>query len=280
MIGVSLNLLSPAADTTFETMHERGFSFANLINNALIPALNMLIDLFRASAWAVENLIIPGIFRAGEGVKYLLNNSEAVKGTLFLVAAVLYPIPALIFGMVSATDSWGIAARGLVETFQVVRAIVQTIGNIMEAVGLATNSVGRGFVPPDSIPRPATPSYVSHVNRTLDDDEDRDFNPFRHGGPSYVTDTGGARTEQSPIQIQMARAGGGNLTPTGNLGGQNIDDLITALRDNTAATQRNSAHTPTGGTVPGPYAPPREPDYEREIETSMERRGVVPYLSR
>lgn len=276
MIGVSLNLLDPAAQTSFETMNQRGYSFANLINNVIVPGMNLLVDIFRGGAWLVENAILPAIFKAGEATKYLLNNWEGVKGILFLTALILYPIPMAILGIIAMTNSWELASQGVLAIFRTIADVVGFIGSVMGVVGSGISGIGRGFVPPDSTPQEPNPSYVSYVSRTMDDDRHRNFNPYENGGPTYVHDTGGASTVQSPtpIQVRMAQAGGGTLTPTGN----NVltPEQMSAIAEGIARAQRGAPapRSADSAPVPGPYVPPPV-DHEALYDSVLDRRGGV-----
>ena len=254
IIGIQLNLLDPAADTSFDTMQRRGFDFANILNNVIVPAMNFLIDLFRLGAMAVENLIVPGIQKAASAALFLMQNFDGIKGVLFTISAIMFPIPTLIFGLISATGTWEVALLAVKAIFDTIANVVSFIGTVMAGVGSVVSSIGRGFTPPDSAPAPAT-SYVSTSTRTLDDDRRERWNPNENGAPTYVNDTGGASTEQSPQQIRLQMPTGPSGPLPTQLPGTDLTSILTQIRDRLPATPAApAAATPAAPATPGPTA--------------------------
>lgn len=277
-VGITLHLLDSAADTSFDTMREKGYTFANVLNHVIVPGLNLLIDLFRGGAWVVENGIVPGISAAAHATDALMRNWDAVRGVLFAAALILYPIPAAILGIISMTNSWKASMQGVLAVFQTIQEVVGFIGDVTLGLGRGINAIGRGFAPPSSIPESAPSTYSSFVESNTGENNRRSYNPFENGGPTYVHDTGGASTEQAqtPIQVRMTQAGSGNLTPTGNLPGTDLAALAQRIQENTEAIRAANTRTPApqAPSAAPPTRAPR-PDLESVIDALDERRGSV-----
>ena len=90
-VGIHLNLLSPAAETSFATMQERGRGFAELLNQVIVPGVNLLIAGFQAGVWiAAQFLTLAGSLVTMSGT--LLEHWSGVQVILAGLAIYFFPV--------------------------------------------------------------------------------------------------------------------------------------------------------------------------------------------
>jgi hypothetical protein len=134
-VGVSLHLLDPAAATSFDTMQARGTGFANLVNQILVPSLNLLAVAFRLSAWTLENVIIPSMSTMHNIGMTILNNWDGIKAVIGLAGLFMFPILGTVALLLSTTNSWGTALDVVKEAFQAILGVAEILAETVAYIG-------------------------------------------------------------------------------------------------------------------------------------------------
>lgn len=276
-IGISLHLLEPAAATSFDSMRERGYNFAELVNNVLVPALNMLVSLFQFAGWSFEHVILPALSAGADAARFLMQNLDGVKGIAAMIALYFFPIPTLIMSIISATGTWSEVLSGVAAVFRDILDVAGWVGsaitNMMGGIGSIVSGppsqedrAPRGYVHQEEGPsRTSTGSMV--------------YDPYEHGIPTMVNDSGGSSTEQTPQQLRVTMPnipGGGSGEGGGGFPGiHSREDLISAMRE--AQEQALNSHhqrNPQNGGSSG--SRPRNDVYSGASEDDAgSRSGVV-----
>ena len=268
-VGIAFHLLEPAAGTSFETMQGRGFSFATLINQVLVPALNLLIAGFQFAAWLIESVVFPAMSTFSDVTMTVLNHWSGFVTLAAGVAMYLAPIPTLIFLILNATNGWG-AALGMVGTvFSGVLSIAESLLSIVlqlaEGIGSIPSFLGFGGGETEGERRGGGLSM---------------WNPYEHGVPTTVHDGGSTPTDPIEVQSNGGRVdpstGGGGITPA------QLAELLSAAREGSSSgRERHSGgrehppviHNQTTVTIDG-----QEVASIANAEADA-RRGVIPQVA-
>lgn len=127
-VGISLHLFEPAAETSFETMRDRGFAFGQVINQVVVPALNLVAWTIRGLSFLFTQILLPSFSTAVDLTHFLLANFDGIRLLAFGLFAAFNPVLGIFGILVTATGQW--------ETvLTVVAAVFRTV------VGMATELV-------------------------------------------------------------------------------------------------------------------------------------------
>lgn len=258
-VGISLHLLEPAAETSFETMQGRGFSFATLLNQVLVPALNILIGGFQLAAWTLESVVMPSLGLFASVTMSVLEHWRGFTALAAGIALYFAPLPALIFLILNATNGWGTALNAVGAVFSVIITAAEFLFDVVLRIGegIANITSFTGFSSGSQETEGGTSSGSS-------------WNPFSGGVPTTVHD--GSSSEPTPIQINVP-PGNGRVMDALRGGGEggvqrsDIERLIAILRE-------------TRGNPPVNAPPPPQPvdvhlymDDEHQVSRAMPPRG-------
>jgi hypothetical protein len=205
--------------------------FANLVNQILVPSINLLAVAFRLSAWTLENVILPAMTTMYNIGSTILNNWDGIKAVIGLAGLFMFPILGTLAIILSSTNSWGMALDGVKAAFQAILGVAETLAEVVAYIGRGISMipeaffrlVGAGHLVGSSEPSQTSTSPVSSGVAIPTTYENPGRIEVSSGGNTDAFAALTAALQALSDQQRGGRGGGGTAQPSaGNGGGQPV----------------------------------------------------------